>query len=455
MPSPDILATLPRHCRDWLDGRRVEEVECIVADMAGISRGKAMPWRKFTDSRRSYMPVSIFYQTITGDWADMDELGDQWTERDMLLTPDMETATAAPWSNDVTVQVIHDMANLDGEPVPFAPRNVLRRVVALYAEAGWEPIVAPELEFYLTRINTDPNDPVVPPVGRTGRQGIGRQAYSMSAVDEYQSVIEAIYDYAEAQGIEIETIIQEGGAGQLEINVGHGDPVTLADRVFFFKRSIREAALKNGCYATFMAKPMQDEPGSAMHIHQSVRAVETGRTVFADDGGEPTALFHGFLAGQQDNLPSVISLLAPYVNSYRRYTTEDAAPINLEWGRDNRSTGLRIPLSSPEALRVENRIAGMDCNCYLAFAASLAAGLVGMMSGATPRPEVKGEAYQLPRALPRSLHEALDLLGNNPAVVEVLGQEFCTVWRAIKRQEVEEFFQVISPWEREHLLLNV
>jgi glutamine synthetase len=277
----------------------------------------------------------------------------------------------------------------------------------------------------------------------------------MAAVDEYESVIEAIYDYAEAQGIEIETIIQEGGAGQLEINVGHGDPVALADQVFFFKRSIREAALQNGCFATFMAKPMQDEPGSAMHIHQSVLDTRTGRTVFADEAGQPTPLFHGFLAGQQDNLPSLISLLAPYVNSYRRYTTEDAAPINLEWGRDNRSTGLRIPLSTPEALRVENRVAGMDCNCYLAFAASLAAGYIGMKSGGRPRPEVAGDAYELPRAIPRSLHEALDLLKNNRDVVEVLGEEFCTVYLAIKRQEVEEFLQVISPWEREHLLLNV
>ncbi len=455
MSSCDIFASLPQTCRDWVDNRKIEEVECIIADMVGISRGKAMPWRKFVESRRSFLPISIFYQTITGDYADLEGLSDQWTERDMLLTPDMSTATAAPWSNDVTIQVIHDMNTYEGDPIPVAPRNVLRRVMSLYAQAGWKPVVAPELEFYLTKINTDPDEVIEPPVGRTGRRGIGRQAYSMSAVDEYGPVIETIYDYAEAQGFEIETIIQEGGAGQLEINVGHGDPLTLADQVFFFKRSIREAALHNGCFATFMAKPMQDEPGSAMHIHQSVLDARTGRTVFADEAGKPTPHFFGFLAGQQDNLPSLISLLAPYVNSYRRYTTEDAAPINLEWGCDNRSTGLRVPLSTPSALRVENRIAGMDCNCYLAFAASLAAGYIGMKAGATPRPEIKGEAYALPRALPRSLHEALDLLKNNPAVVDVLGDEFCTVYLAIKRQEVEEFLQVISPWEREHLLLNV
>lgn len=453
--SSDPYAALPETCRTWLGDYKIEEVECIIADMAGISRGKAMPWKKFRKTSRSFLPVSIFYQTITGDYADLDGLSDQWTERDMVLLPDMNTATAAPWSSDVTVQVIHDLHSFEGEPIPVAPRNVLKRVISLYADAGWKPVVAPELEFYLTKINTDPNEAIEPPVGRTGRQGIGRQAYSMSAVDEYHSVIEAIYDFAEAQGIEIETIIQEGGAGQLEINVGHGDPLTLADQVFFFKRSIREAALKNGCFATFMAKPMQDEPGSAMHIHQSVLDTKTGKNVFVDDHGTASALFYGFLAGQQDNLPSLVSLLAPYVNSYRRYVTDDAAPINLEWGRDNRSTGLRIPLSELSALRVENRVAGMDCNCYLAFAASLAAGYIGMKAGATPRGEVRGDAYELPRALPRSLHEALDLLKKNSAVVDVLGEDFCTVYLAIKRQEVEEFLQVISPWEREHLLLNV
>ncbi len=453
--SRDLLAALPAECQEWLNGRKIEEVECIIADVAGISRGKAMPWRKFLQTERSFLPISIFYQTITGDYADLEGQQNQWTERDMVLTPDMSTATAAPWASDVTIQVIHDLNTFEGAPVSIAPRNVLKRVMALYEKEGWQPIVAPELEFYLTKTNTDPNEPIEPPVGRTGRRGIGRQAYSMSAVDEYGPIIEAIYDFAEAQGFEIETIIQEGGAGQLEINVGHGDPLKLADQVFFFKRSIREAAMKHDCFATFMAKPMQDEPGSAMHIHQSVLDMKTGANIFAGGNGEPTELFYGFLAGQQANLPSVISMLAPYVNSYRRYVSDDAAPINLEWGRDNRSTGLRIPLSKPSALRVENRVAGMDCNCYLAFAASLATGYIGMKQKAKPRTEVSGEAYELPRALPRSLHEALDSMTKNEAVIDVLGEEFCEVYLAIKRQEVEEFLQVISPWEREHLLLNV
>ena len=188
----------------------------------------------------------------------------------------------------------------------------------------------------------------------------------MMAVDEYGPVIDDIYEFAEAQGFGIDTIIQEGGAGQVEINLVHGDPLKLADQVFFFKRSIREAALRQKCFATFMAKPMEEQPGSAMHIHQSVVDSKTGKNLFCDKSNQPSKFFNWFLGGHQKYMPSALCLMAPYVNSYRRYIANHSAPINLEWARDNRTTGLRIPISEPDDLRVENRVVGMDCNPYLA-----------------------------------------------------------------------------------------
>jgi glutamine synthetase len=281
-PNPHARRTPAAAFQHWLGGRRIEEVECIVADIAGVSRGKAMPAVKFGRLDRMFLPASIFYQTIAGDWVTM-PIENQWTESDMVLKPDWAAATSAPWAEDITLQVIHDAEDLAGKPVEVAPRNVLKRVLRLYEAEGWAPVVAPEMEFYLIKPNLNPNEPIEPPVGRTGRQMVSRQAYSMSAVDEYGKVIDDIYEFAEAQGFEIDTIIQEGGAGQVEINLLHGDPLKLADQVFFFKRTIREAALRNNCFATFMAKPMQDEPGSAMHIHQSVVDVKTGRNVFTDE----------------------------------------------------------------------------------------------------------------------------------------------------------------------------
>ncbi|MCE8441288.1 glutamine synthetase family protein, partial [Rhodovulum sulfidophilum] len=354
---------LPEAALTYIEGRRLDEVECIVADLAGVARGKAMPAGKFATQTRFYLPNSIFQQTITGDWADIE--GRPFTEPDMILTPDFSTASAAPWTADYTLQVIHDVFDQQGEMVPTAPRNVLKRIVALYNDRGWIPIVAPEMEFFLVARNTNPSEPVQPPMGRSGRRAAARQAYSLSAVDEYGPVIDDIYDFAEAQGLEIDGILQEGGAGQVELNLRHGDPVKLADEIFYFKRLIREAAMRHECYATFMAKPIEHEPGSAMHIHHSVVDATTGLNIFSNaDGSESPAFLH-FIAGLQTHMPSVVALLAPYVNSYRRYVPDFAAPINLLWGRDNRTTGLRVPVSEPEARRVENRLAGMDCNPYL------------------------------------------------------------------------------------------
>ena len=445
---------LPESARIWLDGRVVEEVECIIGDFAGIARGKVMPARKFVDLERSFLPISIFYQTITGEYSDYDS-EESWTETDMVLKPDLDTAVASPWAEDVTIQIIHDMETLSGEPVTIAPRYVLKKILAAYKRKGWKPVIAPELEFYLTKPNVDPDIPLEPPIGRSGRQGAGRQVYSIAAIDEYTAVIDTIYDYAEAQGLEIDTIIQEGGAGQIEINLNHGDPLLLADQVFTFKRTIREAALKHNCYATFMAKPMEGEPGSAMHLHMSVVNSRTGENVFSNEDGSPSDLFHHFIGGQQHYLTSIISLLAPYVNSYRRLVPGVSAPINLEWGEDNRSTGLRVPTSGPAARRVENRVVGMDTNPYLSMAACLACGYLGMIDKIEPREKLSGNAYALPHALPRELFEGLRQMQKFPKLRKLLGEEFCRMYENIKMREFEDYLRVISPWEREHLLLNV
>ncbi|MEO0343144.1 MAG: glutamine synthetase family protein [Pseudomonadota bacterium] len=451
----DWMDQLPHAARTYIEGIKLEEVECIIADIPGISRGKAMPALKFSKMDQMYLPDSIFFQTITGEYADVEGAKNQWTEGDMVLKPDLTSATAAPWTGDVTLQIIHDAFDHRGRPISFAPRNVLRHVIDLYRKEGWEPVVAPEMEFYLVAPNTDPNVPIKPPLGRTGRAAASRQAYSMSAVDEYGPVIDDIYDFAEAQGLEIDTIIQEGGAGQIEINLIHGDPVRLADEVFYFKRLIKEAALRHNCFATFMAKPMSDQPGSAMHVHHSVVDTKTGKNIFSDESGEATDMHTYFIGGLQKHLPAAAPFYAPYVNSYRRYVAGYAAPINLEWGDDNRTTGIRVPISAAEARRVENRVAGMDCNPYIGIAASLACGYLGMKNKIEPRKATKREAYHGEREIPATIHEALALLDEDTGLREVMGTNFVNVYSSIKQMENEEFVGVISPWEREHLLMNV
>ncbi|MEO0830104.1 MAG: glutamine synthetase family protein, partial [Pseudomonadota bacterium] len=336
MAESPWMEQLPDAAQRYLEGRRLDEVECVVADLAGVARGKAMPASKFSKQPSFFLPDSIFLQTITGDWADVE--GRAFTEPDMQLLPDFSTAAAAPWTADWTIQIIYDILNHEGAPVAFAPRNVLKRVISLYHAEGWIPVVAPEMEFYLVAPNIDPAKAIEPMIGRSGRRAASRQAYSVSAIDEYGPVIDDIYDFAEAQGLEIDGILQEGGAGQIEMNLRHGNPVKLADEIFYFKRLIREAALRHKCYATFMAKPIEGEPGSAMHIHHSVVDQATGQNLFSAPDGSETPQFMHFISGLQRHMPSVIAVLSPYVNSYRRYVPDFAAPINLEWGRDNSTT---------------------------------------------------------------------------------------------------------------------
>jgi glutamine synthetase len=450
------LENLPEAFKIYRAGRDVDEVECIVPDLAGMSRGKAMPARKFSPQYETYLPVSIFYQTITGTDVEMD-IDNQWAEGDMVLKPDMSTAKAVPWAKEPTLQVIHDLYTRDGTPISIAPREVLKRVVNLYTQQGWKPVVAPELEFYLIRPNLDPNEPIQAPVGRTGRQRSARQSYSMSAVDDYGPVIDTIYDFAQDAGLAIDTVIQEDGAGQVEINLTHGDPILLADQVFYFKRIIREAALIHEIFATFMAKPMRDQPGSAMHVHQSVVDSNTGKNIFSNANGEVSERFLHFIGGCQRYLPQALPLLAPYVNSYRRFETDSnsSAPTNFGWGYDNRATGFRVPNSAAKDRRLENRIVGVDCNPYLAVAAGLACGYLGMMQKVEPGDPAVGEIDDDEYAIPTTLDEALTLFEAADDIHQVLGQEFCMIYGEIKREEMRLFHREISPWEREHLLLNV
>ncbi|MCJ8520817.1 glutamine synthetase [Pseudorhizobium tarimense] len=440
----------------WLRTRGIEDIECITPDLAGVPRGKMMPSSKFTSNTSLALPSALYRHTISGEYPD-ETASFRYEPRDsdLKLVPDLSTISVVPWETDPTAQVICDVVGTSGERVPYTPRAVLKNVVELYRDRGWRPVVAPEIEFYLVAKNDDPDYPLHPPKGRSGRAILGGQGYSIAGINEFDELIDDIYHFSEKQGLEIDTLIHEEGPAQLEINLRHGDPVELADQVFMFKRTIREAALKHGIYATFMAKPMQGQAGSAMHIHQSVVDIETGRNIFSDEDGSPSKEFFQFIGGMQHYVPRALVMMAPYVNSYRRLTPDMAAPVNNAWGYDNRTTAFRVPVSDAAARRVENRLPSSDANPYLALAASLGCGLLGIMKGIEPEPPTEHTANEGTIDLPRGLLEAVSELEGEPALAEVFGEEFIGLYAGVKRGEFETFMQVISPWEREFLLLNV
>jgi glutamine synthetase len=192
-----------------------------------------------------------------------------------------------------------------------------------------------------------------------------------------------------------------------------------------------------------------------MHIHQSIVDLKTRKNVFSNADGTPSQLFFSHIAGLQKYLPAAMALLCANVNSYRRLTPYLSAPINVHWGYDNRTAGLRVPMSNAEARRVENRVSGADANPYIAIATSLACGYLGMVEGLQPTDPVTGSAHDLPFGLPRSLDEALRRLRECDELVNLLGETFIAAFTIVKEAEYEVFLQVISSWEREHLLLNV
>jgi len=439
----------------WLTDNNISEIECIVPDTTGNARGKFIPAHQFIAQLEQRLPEAILVQTVTGEYTD-----EHWdfvepTDTDMILRPDASTLRIVPWAREPTAQIIADCFTNDGTPHPLSTRNVLRYILKLYAEAGLQPVVAPEVEFYLVNKNTDPDYELMPPKGRSGRREVARLSFSIDAVAEFEDFVEDMYDFADAQKLDVDTLIHENGAAQMEINFRHGDPLAMADQAFIFKRTVRETALKHNMYATFMAKPMQREPGSALHLHQSVLDAKTGRNIFSDDAGNPTAEMMHYIGGLQRYTPELISFYAPNVNSYRRLAPDISAPINLSWGFDNRTTAFRVPNSTADNLRIENRFPGADANPYLAMTATLASGLLGMRQKLQPTEPHRGTANDEDVAVARTLEEGVRQLNDTPELQQMIGELFMRAYAAIKLDEFEEFNRVISSWEREHLLLQV
>ena len=447
----------------WLKDNSITEVECLVPDLGGIARGKILPTKKFikgldNDSHR--LPQSVFIQTISGGYATEDEElpMDVYnpTDIDVILRPDFNTIRSVPWYEDPTAQVICDAINLNGTNVINSSRSVLKKILKLFDDLGYEPIVSPEVEFYLVKPNPDSDYPLEVPVGQSGREETGKQAFGIDAVNEFDNLFEDVYNFCEQQDIEIDTINHESGSAQMEINFQHGDPLELADQVFLFKRTLRQAAIKHKLYATFMAKPMENQPGSSLHLHQSLVRKKNKKNVFFSKTNTISNLMKNYIGGLQTYTPILMPIHAPNINSYRRlYATWDA-PKNTNWGLGNRSCGFRIPSNEEHSMRIENRISGADTNPYLVFAANLAAGYLGIKNKLKPTAETKKSVFGKDKStLPKNVEEAISIFENNEQINEVFNQKFIRTIAAIRRVENQAYLKVISSWERESLLLNV
>jgi len=446
-PTPSTLQA-------FFDQHGIREVECIFADVSGYPRGKLMPARAFAAGQELRIAQAIPTQCVTGDYSADPVFPD--ADHDVRLEPDYATLKLAPWATTPRAFAIHDCVELNGDPCVFSARAVLQSVVARYTAAGLTPVVAPEIEFYLTAPCEDAALPLTPPKARNGRAEAGQSAFSMNMLNELAPFWESFRAALDTLGVQADTWIHEVGTSQYEINLLHGDPVAVADQAFLFKYAAKEIAIQHGLNAVFMAKPIAGDQGSSMHLHQSVVDAQ-GRNIFSADDGSATAAFTHFIGGLQTYGPDLMLVFAPFVNSYRRFVAGSQAPINLQWGDDNRTVGLRIPTSGPAARRVENRIAGADANPYLAIAASLAAGLAGMEEKLPASAPVAhgANAYKQSYGLERSFLPALERMANSQAARRLLGNAFVTGYCAVKELEYQSYLHEISAWERRFLLPQV
>lgn len=432
----------------------IDEVECVTPDLNGVARGKAMTAAGFIEGRRLQLARGVLLQCIMGGYPPARFYGGD--DSDLALVADPTQIHLLPWSEPPRALAICDADELSGQPSGLSTRALLKRVLARYAEQGWQPVVATELEFFVFAHNPDPSQPFRPPQGLDGRREEGGAAFSVSSSNGLRPFFSEVYRCMAALGLTRDTVMHEMGVSQFEINLLHGDALLLADQTFLFKHLLKEVGLKHGLSVVCMAKPLAHTAGSSMHIHQSVVEQGSARNIFSDDDGKATPAFYHFIGGQQVAMADFTLLFAPHVNSYQRLCHPFASPNNACWSEDNRAAGLRIPASAPAARRVENRLPGADANPYLALAASLGAGLHGLLNELQPGAAIQGE-FEVPDelTLPCTKHAALERLKRSALAVELFGQEFIEGYIASKALELTSFYDEITPWERRVLAAPV
>ena len=367
---------------------------------------------------------------------------------DFGIVPDLGTLRQIPWL-DRTALVLCDVAEHDGSPVVASPRQVLIAQYERAREMGYVPYFASELEFYLYKESyAEAHEkgysdltPTIPYV----------LDYHVLATTMDEQYVGAIRRGMHAAGIPVEFSKGEAWRGQHEVNTRYADAVTSADRHTIYKNGVKEIAFLNGISATFMAKPSENDIGSSCHIHSSLFA-DGGESAFVGGTGEETDVFRHYLGGLRSHLRELALLVAPAVNSYKRYATESWAPTSISWGRDNRTCGFRI-VGHGQSRRVECRIPGADVNPYLGYAALLAAGLDGISNGTDPGPELVGNAYEEGEAepFPSTLREAVELWEGSEFAKRAFGDAVHKHYLNYGRTEQRLFDEVVTDYERRRM----
>jgi len=428
-----------------LEHAGVRVVRLQYPDLHGICRGKDIPLGLFEHYVQE--GVTFVEAIMTVDLRHNVIAGFERGFPDLVARPDLATLVAIPWEPRVAACLcdLHDPVG--GAPSPLDPRAALRRVLARYAERGLAPVLAPELEFYLCE--PDPQAPN----GHRPYAGKDSPPYTVGYLADPRGVLATMLDAACALGLGARAAAHEYGRSQYEINLSHGAALDAADRAFRFKELVKELAAREGLLATFMGKPFNDDEGSGLHLHVSLRDGE-GANVCADerDPDGLSALARHFVAGVLEHAAGMMAILNPTVNAYRRIQRAALVPTRACWEHDHRMALVRVPRERAGATRVEVRLGDGTANPHLAIAVLLAAGLDGIERELDPPAPVEGFLYELPEelqgaALPRSFEEAMAALRADALLGDALGAPLLETFAQIKDAELERFRAWVTDWE--------
>jgi glutamine synthetase len=484
-----MKADPPPQAEAFLQHHQIQTVRVEWPDLHGLARGKYLSADHFLESLRTGVPFASasLHMDIKGDTPPLPpdlklETGNLKLEAwpNLFALPDLNTLRLLPHEPN-TAHVLADLFWQSGSPVAQSPRFALQQVVQRFHQAGFQPLLGAEIEFYLLPLTTD-HRPLA----------TDHQVHRLLHSPAENAFFSDLSPYLALLGVQCETSSAEDGPGQFELALSPLDPLSLADAAFLARNAVKEIASRHSLSATFLSKPFPDCAGSGFHLHQSLTSPDS-RLPSNEKTDAPSCWAHldsrlldSFTAGQLSLLPDACALYLPTVNSYKRLHTRGPLPLSATWGIENRTVALRLiqspttrhseraysakaaaaakagseesrpsasqtpRLSDSQTLRLENRLPAGEANPYLVAAIALASGLYGIQNNLQPPAPVSHNAYQKPakgRQIPPTLRHALTRLNNSKILPRLLPPELLSLFHALKSQELLAFESSTTDWE--------
>jgi glutamine synthetase len=435
-----------KEIQEKIRASNIDSLRIDFPDLHGICRSKLVPARRLEAVLEE--GCNHVQATYAVDFANDVAMGTgmgaaiQW--RDMTIKPDPDTFAVLPHL-ERTARFIGNAFGPDGKPIPVDPRNVLQRIIKRYEDQNLKPMAASELEFFLFKKDGEAN-------GQTYNASPSC-VYQVNPIVDPQGILRLLQNLLIELGLDIIYINHEFFPGQFEVNWKYDHALKMADQTFTFKYVCKEVAAMNNLLLTFMGRPKNDNGGSGYHIHASLNNPETGKNLFDDPAGKDgvSDQLRYFLGGQMAHAKGMSAILAPTINSYRRFVLGAFCPYYLAWGWDNRTVYCRVPSERGSATRVENRGPCASANPYLAIAAVLAAGLDGIenkIDPGEPAPEdVYGAEPGTLETVTFWLQDALEDFKADKVLCDALGPELVQAFLALKEHEIERFRTSVTDWE--------